>query len=252
MLMAMRYYGFIILTFLFASCGKYNLFNGETEKKVSSPGNLKENAKTNAPEKLFATGDKITISVWGHEDLSIGSVHNVYNVSEEYGKWVMINGQGEVMLPQVGKVKLAGLSNREAVLYLEKIYSKFIQNPIINIRVLNNRVTVLGEVRKPGNFLFSSNSLQLAELIGKSEGFTDFARTSRIKIIHEDGSSVLADYTDINTLLDENMIVLPGDVVYVPPAPGKKFDRVSSKLIPLASLITAIVVLLSFTTDNNN
>lgn len=244
--------GIIILTaIVFSSCGRYNLFKGEAEKKFSAPGTLKKNSEASVPEKLFTPGDKITISIWGHEDLSIGSVHNVYNVSEEYGKWVMINEQGEVVLPQVGKVKLGGLSNKEAVVYLEKIYSKFIQNPIINVRVLNNQATVLGEVRKPGNYLFSSNSLRLAELIGKSEGFTDFARTSRIKIIHADGSSFMADYTDINTLTDENMLILPGDVIYVPPTSGKKVDRVTGKLIPIASLITAVAVLLTFTTNND-
>jgi len=194
-------------------------------------------------DKKLRPNDKLSISIWGHEDLSVGSVHNIYNVQEETGKWLMIDSKGEVNLPQVGIVKLEGLTLNEAKINLEKVYGKLIVNPIINLRVLNNEVTILGEIQKAGIYIYSADNIRVVDLVAKASGFTDYAKTTNIKIIRGKESFVI-DLT--NTALNDTK-VFPGDVVYIPPTGGKRFDRFTSKLIPLASLITAIALVYSVT-----
>lgn len=189
-------------------------------------------------EKILMPDDKISVSVWNHDELSVGSVHNVYNVQEDMGKWVMLDSKGEVNLPQIGQVKLQGLTVREAKLLLEKMYGKYVQNPILNIRLLNNQVTVLGEVRSPGMYVFSSDNVRLSDLIGKAQGFTDFARTTKIRIIRNN-ETLKADLTNTEYT---SVIILPGDVIYIPPTGGKSWDRFATRLIPVASLLTAIAL----------
>jgi polysaccharide export outer membrane protein len=232
----------IFIIFFTASCNnKFILFT--TSSQV--PGADKESDSSfTLFEKPLAADDKITLSVWDHDDISIGSIHSIYSLIEENGKWIAIDEQGEVKLPLVGRVKLAGLTTREATLYLEKIYSKYIQNPIINLRVLNNQVTILGEVKKPGNYIFSSDNIRLVNLVANADGFTDYARTTEIKIIRGTvkPEEKLLDYTNTYSLMGPDAMLRPGDVVYVPPTKGKTSDRVMSKLIPIASIITALVL----------
>ncbi len=183
--------------------------------------------------------DKIAISIWNHEDLSVGSVHNIYNVQEETGKWLMIDSKGEVNLPQIGIVKLEGMTIREAKSVLEKAYGKYVTNPIINIRVFNNQVTVLGEIRLPGVYMFSTDHIRLVDLVGKASGFTDYAKTKQIKILRGK-ENIIIDMT--NTAFNETQLY-PGDVVYVPPSGNKTLDKVAAKMLPLAGLLTAIALI---------
>lgn len=197
-------------------------------------------------EKVLMPDDKIMVSVWDHDALSVGSLQSVYSLQEEYGKWVMLDAKGEVKLPQIGNVKLQGLTVREATALLEKTYSQFVQKPNVNIRVLNNQVTVLGEVRAQGNYIFSSDNIRLVDLIGKAQGFTDYAKTKNVQIVRNE-KQFKVDLTNAYNVSNPDVVIYPGDVVYVPPAGNKSFDRFSMKLIPIASLITAIAIIYSVT-----
>ncbi len=225
---------------IFSSCNKYVLYSHTATDNQQKQGTA--STSTDEPlEKLLQPNDKISISIWGHEDLSVGSVHNIYNVQEETGKWLMIDSKGEVNLPQIGMTKLEGLTLLEAKKVLENAYGKFIVDPIINLRILNNEVTIIGEVQRAGIYIYSTDNIRLVDLIAKASGFTDYAKTTKIKIIRGKESFVI-DMT--NTSLSDTR-VYPNDVVYIPPSGGKKFDRFSAKLIPLASLITAIALVYS-------
>ena len=127
----------MIIMLLFSSCNRYTLYQTQAAKG-SAPANAE------MPEKMLEAGDKISLSIWGHDELSIGSIHTVYNSPDESasGKWVMIDANGEVNLPQIGKVKLEGLTVANAEKQLKEMYSKQIQNPILSLRVLNNQVTL--------------------------------------------------------------------------------------------------------------
>ena len=230
------------VSLLFSACSKQVLFT-RYEANNSNVSAIKDSVQSRL-EKALKPDDKIMVSVWDHDDLSVGNLQSVVSLQEEYGKWVMIDSKGEVNLPQIGTVKLQGLNVREATLLLEKTYSQFIQKPNVNIRVLSNQVTILGEVRSQGNYIFSSDNIRLTDLIGKAQGFTDYARTKNIQIVRGE-KQFKVDLTNSYNVANHDVIIYPGDVVYVPSSGNKGFDRFSSKLIPVASLLTAIALLYS-------
>ncbi len=234
---------FVSAALLFTSCNKQVLF---THSSSNSNVAINKDSEESRLEKILMPDDKIMVSVWGHDDLSVGNLQNVVSLQEEYGKWVMIDAKGEVKLPQIGNIKLQGLTVREATAALEKSYSQFVQKPNVNIRVLNNQVTLLGEVRAQGNYIFSSDNIRLVDLIGKAQGFTDYAKTKNIQIVRGD-KQFKVDLTNAYNVSNPDVIIYPGDVVYVPPAGNKGFDRFTTKLIPIASLFTAIALIYSVT-----
>ena len=235
----------ISASLLLSSCNRQILFTHSETSQSNSSTTAKDTGQSRL-EKVLMPDDKIMVSVWDHDDLSVGSLQSVVSLQEEYGKWVMLDAKGEVKLPQIGSVKLQGLNLREATAVLEKAYSQFVQKPNVNIRVLTNQVTILGEVKSQGNYIFSSDNIRLVDLIGKANGFTDYARTKNIQIIRGE-KQFKVDLTNSYNVASKQMVIYPGDVVYVPPAGNKSFDRVSSKLIPIASLFTAIALIYSVT-----
>ena len=237
-----------ISLFLMSACQRNVMFTSNRAVVAPTAGVAIDTA---IGEKVLMPDDKILVSVWDHEELSVGSLQGTYSLAEENGKWLMLDMNGEVRLPQVGTVKLQGLTVRETIIYLEKVYGKFIQNPIVTVRVLNNKITILGEVRSPGVYLFSGDNGRLIDLIGHAQGLTDYAKTSKVKIVRGTSEMVI-DLTNTASVAAKEFTVIPGDVVYIPPTSGKAWDRFANKLIPIASLITSIALVYSISINNSN
>jgi len=193
--------------------------------------------------------DKISISIWNHDDLSIGSVYGVYNSNEVYGKWLLVDSRGNVPLPALGNVKLEGLNTIVAADTLTRLYESTIRNPIINVRVLNKEVSVLGELRKPGRVILEKENTSILEVIAKAEGLDFYADKKRISLIRID-SGKSKEYplyfkSDYIPYLSD-LYVKPGDVIYVHSKRGKTFDKKAPAILPIASLVTATVLMLKF------
>lgn len=230
----------MIALMLSSSCNRYTLYQNNAAQGTSA-------ASAGEPsERILSPGDKVSLSIWGHDDLSIGSIHTVYNSNEDAGKWLMIDDKGEVNLPQVGKFKIEGLTISKAEEKLVALYSEFIQKPILNLRLLSNQVTVLGEVQRPGNYIFHTDEARMVDIIGKASGFTDYAKTTEIKIIRGTETIVV----NLTSSSANETMVFPRDVIYIPPGRNKAFDRVAAKLIPLASLLTALALVYNVSVNN--
>ncbi len=199
-------------------------------------------------EPIIQPGDKITISIWGHDELSIGSVNNTFNANESTGNWLTVNADGEVNLPKVGRVRLAGLTPKEAGFYLEQRYTDYINNPIINVKVLNHYVTVLGEVKQPGRFQLNNETPTLIEMLGQAGGLTDFGDPAEVEVVRNIRGKTITwrvDLTAVQGFATHNITLQPGDVVYVPPHPNKQFRESLDKATPVISILTSLAVLLS-------
>ncbi len=229
---------------LLASCSTMpRLFESQQEYP---PSQLYQYFKPKEP--LIQPGDKITISIWGHDELSIGSVNNTFNANESTGNWLTVNADGEVNLPKVGRVRLAGLTAKEAGFYLEQRYSDYINNPIINVKVLNHYVTVLGEVKNPGRFQLNNETPTLIEMLGQAGGLNDFGDPTQVEVVRNiRGKTVTwrVDLTAVQGLASHNITLLPGDVVYVPPHPNKQFRESLDKATPIVSILTSLAVVIS-------
>ncbi len=204
----------------------------------------------NPEEPKLSPGDKITVSIWGHNDISVGSINSPYTSDEQTGRWLILDKQGEVNLPKIGRVNLKDYNVKEAAYFLEELYAKHIQNPVINVRIINHFVTVLGEVNKPGKYQLDNEALSLVELLGQTEGYTKYAKLSNIQLIREVNGSMVKfpiDFSTLKALDQQNASLKPGDIVYIPPTKKKATDITMSRVIPVASVITgAILVLSSF------
>lgn len=194
--------------------------------------------------------DKISVSIWNHDDLSVGSLYSIYSANEVYGKWVMVDPNGDVPIPKIGKVRLAGLTQLQARDLLLTAFRKWIVDPIIDVKVLNREVTLLGELKNPGKLLLEKESNTLIELLGRAGDFDLYANQQAIKVIRtvdNQPHTITLDLTRMDQFALTNIQILPGDVIYVPARKGKMWDkRAGPSVLPVASAITTLLVLFKF------
>lgn len=236
---------FLFLLILFtSSCRTMNFFENTPEAYL---GDITELVKvSDTYEHKLKASDKINLSVSGHEDLSIGSIFNVYNSNHVYGKWVLIDVDGYATIPEIGKVKLAGLTLREAELKIAKLYESYIVDPIVVVQAHNWEITVIGEVIKPGVFQMEKMNNTMLEYISKAGGFDSYADITNIKLMRQEQDTLRQynfDLTDLKEYSNSQANLYPGDVIIISSTSGKKLDRRIATLIPYASFFSALAIL---------
>ncbi len=237
---------FLILASLISSCQTSNpLFSNVINPDLNDSLSLQ---LINAVEPVLKTGDKITMSIWNHNDLSIGSVNSVYTSNESTGKWLQLDDEGKVNLPKIGRTKLSGLTVKEANYFLEQSYSNILKDPIINIRVLNHFVTVLGEVNNPGRYSLSNETISLVEILGEAKGLTAYSKNEDIELIRiVNGQSIKwrMNLTDLASLPSRNIALQPDDIIHVGATKAKANDRNLGKASLITSIVTGVAVIIS-------
>ncbi len=234
---------------LLTSCKTQNIF-------VQSKSDLqKENVKVDSTflpndnyEYHIRKDDKLNISIWNNDEISVGSIYGIYNSSEGYGKWLMVDKKGEIAIPASGNFKVEGLTLVEFKELLYKQLSKTIQNPVIDVKVLNKDVTVLGEVKNPGKHLLEKENYSLLEVLGMAGDFDTYANKTKVQVVRKENNSIKAvtlDLTKMKNYEMNNVAIHPGDVVLVPAKKGKEWDKRSgSTIVPAGSAITTLILIL--------
>jgi len=231
----------IFFSLLFTSCKDVNILqdNSDQSDQIENFQLLTKNY-----EHILIPDDKISLSIWNHDDLSIGSVYSIYNTNESFGKWILIKKDSTAAIPFIGSINLVGMTLNEAESVITDNLVTYIKKPIVELKVLNREVTILGEVKAPGNYLLEKESNTLIEYLGKAQGFNFYANTKEIKLIRDEIPYVI-DLTKVESLNKKNIYLKARDIVYIPSKKSKIVDMKAPVLIPFASLLTSIGVVIS-------
>ncbi len=130
-----------------------------------------------------------------------------------------VDDDGTVILPVIGHIKVAGYTRVEAQKVVEDTYrQKLLVNPIIELKIVNLKVTMLGEIKSQGNYPLVKSHTTLVEMIGEAGGITDKANESNVQIIRgtqKDPKVILVDLGNIQSVNDPRTILQNGDIVYI-------------------------------------
>jgi polysaccharide export outer membrane protein len=177
----------------------------------------------------------------------VGSTYGIYNSNEVYGKWLMVDANGNIEIPKIGTLKIVNKTIIELKDTLRTLYAKWLIKPIVDIKVLNREITVLGEVRNPQVILVDKEQNKLLDLIAKCNGFEMYANLKYIKVLRQVGENVHVANIDLTKAGKEqykNITLLPGDMLIVPSKKYKEFDKRISLIIPFATTLTAAAIFL--------
>jgi polysaccharide biosynthesis/export protein len=158
----------------------------------------------------------------------------------------LVDKNGQINFPVVGKIKLVGLTKAEAMDKMTTELKLHVKNPIVNIRFLNFKVTVVGEVNNPSSFVIPTDKINIIEALGLAGDMTVFGKRENVLIIRE--KEGVRTTTRIN-LNNKSLLASPyfylqqNDIVYVEPVKAKANQ---ASMAPYrVSLVLSIVSILS-------
>lgn len=233
-----------IVPFLF-SCANY--------KKAINFYGIKDSTVVRASddfEPIIRNNDLLSIDVTSlnQEATSVFNVPNYGSstAASAHASGYLVDKMGNVQFPFLGKIKAAGLTTSKLK---EEMASKFISqkllvDPIITIRYLNFKVTVLGEVNTPKVIDVEDEKISIPEALGRAGDMTIYARRDNVVLLRDENGNRVARRLNLNSeevLSSPYYFLKTGDILYVEPNKAKVAGSTKS-----AQLLPVIFSALSF------
>ena len=167
----------------------------------------------------------------------------------------LVDLDGYVNLPVIGRVAIAGLTRREATTKLQELYSKsLLKDPIIELNVINLKVTLLGEFKSPGNFVLEKDNTTLIDMLGIAGGLSEKAEPKNVKIIRGNRANpevIYVNLKNINSLGHPKLVLQNNDLIYAEPrkayADAEGLQSVMTNLQPVILLLSSVVLIYNIT-----
>lgn len=164
-----------------------------------------------------------------------------------------VNDSGFVNFPVVGKIKIGGLTSNQAKDTISSYLDKYLKDFSVTIKLAGFRITVLGEVKRPGNYIAYVSQMNVLQALALAGDMTVYGNRENVKIIRQvDGKDKIYE---IN-LLDEDIInsnefsLLPNDIIYIEPLGTKTWGFSSVPYSLVFSSVSTIISILTLLNIN--
>ena len=161
----------------------------------------------------------------------------------------LVDENGNITLPTVGRVKVAGLSMDQTQSLLQQKVAAYVRDANVLVKLLSFKITVLGEVRQPGRYFIYNPQATVLEGLGLAGDLTEFGNRENVKLIRQTAKGsevVLLNLTDAKLLQSPYYYLLPNDALYVEPLKARTSRGNANNLGIVFAGISAVVLLFSF------
>ena len=173
------------------------------------------------------------------------------SLSQSAAPGYLVGADGSIELPLLGNIKLAGLSTLEAKDTIKNRLKPFLKEPTVNLRVMNYKISVMGEVAKPSVYVIPNEKITLPEALSLAGDLTIYGRRDNVLIVRDVDNK--KEFGRIN-LNSRDIYTSPfyylhnNDVIYVEPGKGKsaQSDRIYQILPVLLSALSFITIIVTY------
>lgn len=197
------------------------------------------------PTPTVQVNDLLEISIGGENEQTVQYIQTYFTGGPIMRTTVDLDGNIE--LPKVGKIHVAGLSKDNVRDTLTKAYKEFILDPLVQVKFGNFHFTVLGEVKSPGSFDVIADKISILEALGRAGDLTSYSERNRVKIIREvngEREILSLDLTDKATLNSENYFISRYDIIYVAAKGVKQTNENVQRITPYIGIFTSLLAII--------
>lgn len=220
------FYGLLLVAFisLFSSCAsRKEVVYFQNIESIKTMDSLIENNTVIQPNDIL----KITVTAADPLAVRPYNMLRVENAEASSGgqqSGYLVDAEGNIEFPELGRIKVSGFTRKELINTLVDRISVGVKNPIVNVTILNFKITVLGEVAKPNQYAVSGERITLIEALGMAGDLTIMGKRENILIMREaDGKKTFEriDITQADFMNSDYYYLKQNDVVYVEPNGAK-------------------------------
>lgn len=207
----------------------------------ATPEQIFEGLPDQTVEHILRTGDILYISIKSMNpevNLLFNPESNMeVNTYGSYQKYITpggaylygfeIDSEGNIRLPMLGKIKVAGVPQSKAESIIQCTADLSLNDATVKVKLLNFKVTVLGEVRMPGIYYNYNNFMTVIDALGMANGNTDFATIKKVMVIRavpKGNKTYILDLSSKDTYASPAFYLQPNDYVFVQPDRYKNFQ----------------------------
>ena len=162
----------------------------------------------------------------------------------------VIDNNGEISIPVVGKVKVVGLTVEDARQLIEDEVAEWIVKPVVICKMVNYKVSILGDVNRPGTYTFYQDHVSVFDVVAAAGDLNYYGNRKEVKIVRKSAGEdiiITLDLREAELLQNPDYYVQPGDIIYVASNKTTKslsyFSQPLSTITSSLSLVTTIVTL---------
>ncbi len=155
-----------------------------------------------------------------------------------------VDDKGNIDFPFIGSINVKDLTINQAKERIEQSLNRQLNNVSVRVRFVSNKITILGEVGRPGDYSFYDEKINIFQTIGLANGITPYGNKTNITLIREKDNTIkyyYLDLTDKKIVESENYYLLPNDIVIVNPI-SAKYRELRTYSLSLTSAIVSTLL----------
>jgi polysaccharide export outer membrane protein len=166
-----------------------------------------------------------------------------------------VNDMGSIKFPVLGEIKIDGLTIAQAQNLIEERLNRIVKNAVVNVKFMNFRITVIGEVNHPSTFTVQNEKINLLEALGLAGDMTPFGKRENVLLIRENDGKRMMVRVNLNNkevLNSPYFYLKQNDVIYIEPDKAKSVEYSNNnRMMPLIVAAISAVAVLATTFLNN-
>ena len=204
------------------------------------------------------TANEASSQLFNQQNFYAGAATGAANIASNPAIGYLVDENGMISFPTVGQISVSGMKKTVLSEMLTKKVREYVSDAVLSVRVLNFKVTVLGEVANPGSFSIPSERVNILDVIGLAGDLTVFGRRDNVRIIREVNGKLESGIIDLNqgqVFSSPYYYLRQNDIVYVEMNNRKMVnaDQTNSRNLSLAlGALSAISLIITLATRFNN
>ncbi|MCB0459339.1 MAG: polysaccharide biosynthesis/export family protein [Flavobacteriaceae bacterium] len=255
---SLKYTFLLIAISMVSSCGtRKDIVYFQNIDQIGATSSINEYTPTIRPDDMLTITvsalDQDAVRPFNLPTVTFGS--NGSQLGRERLETYLVDSSGNIDFPVLGKLKLSGLTRIQATQLIKDMLKDYLKDPIVNIRTVNFKVTILGEVTRPGSYTIPNDRITILEALGLASDLTLQGQRNNVLVIREINNKTISyrvDLTSEEVFSSPYYYLTQNDVIYVEPNNSRIKSssvgpNVGATLSFISTLVTVAALIVSIT-----